>query len=73
MTQERNEIKQKLLKFQSLEEQESEISMEDKRKRNRRSAVEIARSHVCQIKNCNKSYGSEGSLMQHMKIKHGVI
>ncbi|CAD8052462.1 unnamed protein product [Paramecium sonneborni] len=72
VTQERNEIKQKLLKFQALEDQESELSMEDKRKRNRRSAIEIPRSHVCQIKNCNKSYGSEGSLMQHMKIKHGI-
>ncbi|CAD8048210.1 unnamed protein product [Paramecium sonneborni] len=72
VTQERNEIKQRLLKFQALEDQESELSMEDKRKRNRRSAIEIPRSHVCQIKNCNKSYGSEGSLMQHMKIKHGI-
>ncbi|CAK56007.1 unnamed protein product (macronuclear) [Paramecium tetraurelia] len=72
VTQERNEIKQKLQKFQALEDQESDLSMDDKRKRNRRSAVEIPRSHVCQIKNCNKSYGSEGSLMQHMKIKHGI-
>ncbi|CAD8094289.1 unnamed protein product [Paramecium sonneborni] len=73
VNQEKNEIKSKLQKFQVLEDQESDISLEDKRKRNRRSAVEIPRSHVCTISNCNKSYGSEGSLMQHMKIKHGMV
>ena len=46
--------------------------IEDKRKRSRRSANEIARSHICIVTTCGKSYGSEGSLMQHMKIKHGI-
>ena len=38
------------------------------RKRHRRTALEIERAHVCSI--CNKSYGSEGSLSQHIKLKH---
>lgn len=46
--------------------------LEDKRKRSRRSANEIAREYICSASHCNKSYGSEGSLMQHMKIKHGM-
>lgn len=36
----------------------------------RRTAVEIARHYICTIDKCNKSYGSEGSLNQHIKIKH---
>ena len=39
-----------------------------KRKRHRRTALEIERSHACQV--CGKSYGSEGSLSQHVKLKH---
>jgi hypothetical protein len=42
----------------------------ERRKRMRRTAVEIARHYVCNIDKCNKSYGSEGSLNQHIKIKH---
>jgi hypothetical protein len=36
----------------------------------RRTAVEIARHYTCNIDKCNKSYGSEGSLNQHIKLKH---
>jgi hypothetical protein len=43
----------------------------DRKKRSRRTAEEIARHYVCTLNNCNKSYGSEGSLNQHIKIKHG--
>ena len=38
----------------------------DKRKRYRRTANEIERRFVCF---CGKSYGSEGSLNQHKKLK----
>ena len=35
---------------------------DDKRKRHRRTAGEIARNHKCPIDDCPKAYGSEGSL-----------
>lgn len=44
--------------------------MEEKRKRHRRTATEIQRHFKCLNPECNKSYGSEGSLNQHMKLKH---
>lgn len=42
----------------------------EKKKRHRRTATEIARHYKCPISDCPKSYGSEGSLNQHIKIKH---
>lgn len=42
----------------------------EKKKRHRRQANEIARHYKCPIKDCPKSYGSEGSLNQHIKLKH---
>jgi len=35
---------------------------EEKRKRHRRTATEIARHYRCPAEDCPKSYGSEGSL-----------
>lgn len=53
---------------------------EEKRKRHRRTATEIARHYKCPVDECPKSYGyehshliscrSEGSLNQHIKLKH---
>ena len=42
----------------------------EKKKRNRRTATEIARHYRCPIEGCAKSYGGEGSLNQHIKLKH---
>ena len=42
----------------------------EKKKRHRRTATEIARHYKCPIEDCPKSYGSEGSLNQHIKLKH---
>lgn len=39
-------------------------------KRPRRAADKILRHFRCPVMNCDKSYGSEGSLYQHIKIKH---
>ena len=41
-----------------------------KKKRLRRSAQQIPKYYICQVEKCSKSYGSEGSLRQHMKLKH---
>ena len=54
---------------------------DEKRKRHRRTATEISRPYLCPIEDCPKSYGyvnyllyrffsSEGSLNQHLKLKH---
>lgn len=43
---------------------------EERKKRIRRIASEIQRHYKCQVENCQKSYGSEGSLNQHIKLKH---
>ena len=43
---------------------------DDKRKRHRRTATEIQRHYACPVAGCHKSYGSEGSMNQHMKLKH---
>ena len=42
----------------------------DRKKRYRRTAGEIERHYKCPVTTCLKSYGSEGSLSQHMKLKH---
>ena len=43
---------------------------EERRKRFRRTAGEIDRHYRCTIESCQKSYGSEGSMNQHIKLKH---
>jgi len=43
---------------------------QSKKKRNRRSASQIDRHYRCPEQTCAKTYGSEGSLYQHIKIKH---
>ena len=45
----------------------------ENRKRQRRTADKIQRHYKCQVANCNKSYGSEGSLNQHIRLKHPEI
>ncbi len=41
-----------------------------KTKRVRRLGSEIDRVYKCKVGDCTKAYGSEGSLMQHIKLKH---
>lgn len=41
-----------------------------KKKRKRKKKDEINRNFVCKIEYCDKSYGSENSLNQHIKLKH---
>ena len=53
-----------------MSQQRIQNPFDDKRKRHRRTATEIARLFKCPVADCHKSYGSEGSLNQHMKLKH---
>ncbi|RHY04997.1 hypothetical protein DYB30_000010 [Aphanomyces astaci] len=48
---------------------DEEMSCE-KKKRRRRTAAQIDRKFVCSYAGCKKAYGSEGSLTQHMRLKH---
>jgi hypothetical protein len=51
----------------------SKDDTDDKKKRVRRCANEIERKYICQVTECGKSYGTEGSMAQHMKLKHPEI
>ncbi len=41
-----------------------------RKKRKRRLKSEVERNYKCPIPECQKSYGSENSLNQHIKLKH---
>ena len=49
-------------------EEQQKTRKSTKPKRHRRTADKIDRKHTCP--NCGKSYGSEGSLLQHVHLKH---
>lgn len=48
----------------------NDSSLLEQKKRMRRTANEIDRHFKCPIESCGKTYGSEGSLNQHIKLKH---
>ena len=50
--------------------QQGENYEDDRKKRFRRTANEIERHYRCPVESCQRSYGSEGSLNQHLKLKH---
>eukprot|EP00828_Plagiopyla_frontata_P008633 TRINITY_DN14342_c0_g1_i1.p6 TRINITY_DN14342_c0_g1~~TRINITY_DN14342_c0_g1_i1.p6 ORF type:complete len:125 (-),score=32.90 TRINITY_DN14342_c0_g1_i1:7-381(-) len=54
----------------NLYKQMKEIKIVKRKKRFRRSAIDITRHYKCPAPKCDKSYGSEGSLSQHVKLKH---
>ena len=45
----------------------------EKKKRKRKKKNEVERIYKCLVEKCLKSYGSENSLNQHMKLKHNVF
>lgn len=44
-----------------------------KKRRHRRTAAEIERTHACTYPGCSKAYGSESSLNQHIRLKHSKV
>jgi hypothetical protein len=52
---------------------ESALINEEKKRRKRRNASEIERLYRCRAEGCGKSYGSEGTLSQHLKLKHNEL
>ncbi|KAL4436172.1 hypothetical protein ABPG74_018156 [Tetrahymena malaccensis] len=73
---EKNELTIRLIKLEKRSEDLSEDELneeeieEEKKKRIRRQAKLIDRSYICPYESCKKSYGTEGSLNQHIKLKH---
>ena len=61
------EIKKQVKLAELKNENQSE---ENKSKRARRTAEEIEKKFKCQVPFCQRYYGSEGSLQQHIKLKH---
>jgi len=57
----------------SIEILENKPVRDRKKKRHRRKAAQIERGYKCQEKHCNRSYGTEGALKMHIKIKHPNI
>ena len=72
---ERNEFTQRFNKLErkARDIEDGERSDDDRKKRFRRTANEIERHYRCPVETCQRSYGSEGSLNQHIKIKHGEL
>jgi len=71
------DLEAELKKYESLlatkSHNESAHGTEEKKRRKRRNASEIERLYVCRALTCGKSYGSEGTLSQHLKLKHPEI
>jgi len=73
---EKNEILQRISDLERGEKtsvnkkNKSPETHDDKKSRIRRKANEVERLYKCTDMQCQKSYGSEGSLFQHMKLKH---
>jgi CRISPR/Cas system CSM-associated protein Csm4 (group 5 of RAMP superfamily) len=72
---EKTNLKQKILNLEKyFNKNKNNIKINDiyiNRKRHRRLKSEIKRNFLC--KYCNKTYGTEASLNQHLKIKHLII
>lgn len=64
--QDKKELADMIASFEEL----SKDDTDEKKKRVRRCANEIQRKYICQVSGCEKSYGTEGSMAQHMKLKH---
>ncbi|KAL4432745.1 hypothetical protein ABPG74_011566 [Tetrahymena malaccensis] len=70
LLQEKNDLLQKYQKLEKRQLDTQQSLAEEKKKRHRRAAHEIERHYKCPQETCQKSYGSEGSLAQHIKLKH---
>lgn len=55
---------------QTSQEKKEQTGSQAKKKRYRRLAKQIERVNCCPVASCSKSYGSEGSLHQHIRLKH---
>eukprot|EP00830_Metopus_es_P017276 TRINITY_DN560_c0_g3_i1.p1 TRINITY_DN560_c0_g3~~TRINITY_DN560_c0_g3_i1.p1 ORF type:complete len:176 (-),score=28.26 TRINITY_DN560_c0_g3_i1:12-539(-) len=78
LLEEKNELMQKMNKCENRKRPEEILPMSwapsllkyESKKRHRRTAEEIERHYKCPVPGCMRSYGAEGSLTQHIKMKH---
>ncbi|KAM3138383.1 hypothetical protein pb186bvf_009469 [Paramecium bursaria] len=73
---EKNELVNKLARLERRNQELNsnvEETGEERKKRLRRPAQEIERHFKCPVENCQKQYGAEGSLNQHIKLKHPEV
>jgi len=70
---EKTNLKQKIVNLEKYSNKNNTIinDIYINKKRHRRLKNEIKRNFLC--KYCNKTYGTEASLNQHLKIKHFII
>ncbi len=73
LLEEKSHLTCRLSKYEDDEFASQSDRNQEKGKRLRRNADEIERYYKCTVKTCAKSYGSEGSLNQHYKLKHPEI
>ena len=75
LTYEKTNLKQKIINLEKyFNKNKNNTIINDiyiNKKRHRRLKNEIKRNFLC--KYCNKTYGTEASLNQHLKIKHLII
>lgn len=64
--EEKKELADAIASFEMIDRSENE----DKKKRVRRCANEIERKYVCPVEECQKSYGTDSSMAQHLRLKH---
>jgi hypothetical protein len=73
---EKNELLTRLSELERGEKHVKEPALSpgaDKKARIRRKAADVERHYKCPNDACQKNYGSEGSLLQHIKLKHPEI
>eukprot|EP01017_Pseudomicrothorax_dubius_P046117 TRINITY_DN8080_c0_g1_i1.p1 TRINITY_DN8080_c0_g1~~TRINITY_DN8080_c0_g1_i1.p1 ORF type:complete len:174 (-),score=38.58 TRINITY_DN8080_c0_g1_i1:227-748(-) len=68
---ENRQMNEKITKYEEiLVTIENNLNPRFTKKKNRRVASQIDRSHACPYEGCNKVYGSDVSLNLHIKLKH---
>ena len=77
MLSEKNELSGKIKRYEStyrpVDNKTESHWGDNTNNRHRRAATEISRHYRCPVQSCTKSYGSEGSLNQHVKLKHPQV
>ena len=56
-----------------IEEPLFHVGLYESKRRHRKTANEVERHYKCPVPQCDKAYGSEGTLSQHVKLKHPSI
>ncbi len=58
--------------YKVIDNEDSERYLSGRKKHMRRCANEISKTYKCPYEKCGKTYGSEGSLNLHLRLKHNA-